>query len=149
MATAKPKALKIPKNLAQVADMLYDVRQRRLAMQKEVDLLAADEAQLREHLINNLPKSEASGIAGKVARAAIEMKEVVEFKAENWPKLYAYIAAEYAAHLKKKDGMQDSAFALLQRRISDGTAKELLEAKVKLPGMKIGKVPTVSLTKIS
>lgn len=73
---ALPKTLKIPANLAQAADLLYVVKKNRLAAQNALKPLVEFESELREHIINTLPKSKAGGIAGKIARATIEKKEV-------------------------------------------------------------------------
>ena len=129
---AEPK-FKIPKALGACADLLYETKNKRLAAQKVVDELAKQESLLKEHLINTLPKGEASGVAGKVARVSIGTKEVPQV--EDWDKLYAYI---------KKTG----SFDLLQRRLSEGSVTERLDAKVKVPGIKLFKATTVSLNKL-
>jgi len=68
--------MKIPRNLAAVADLYKTVRDKRLAIEKEAQKVQNDERQLREHLINNLPKSKIGGISGKVARVEIVTKEI-------------------------------------------------------------------------
>lgn len=138
---AKP-TFKIPKKLAECADRMYTVRHERYAAQKLVDALQAEETALQEHLINNLPKSLASGIAGKVARASIESKTVYRMEQEGagWPKLYAYIVANF----KKNPGV----FALLQRRLGEAAAKEMIEAGTTVPGVVTMDVVTVSLNKL-
>ena len=54
MAT-KAAALKIPKSLAAVADLYYETKERRLAIEREAKKIAEDEALLKQHLIDNLP----------------------------------------------------------------------------------------------
>lgn len=127
--------MKIPKSLAACADLLYKVRQERLAKDKEAAALKAQESALVEHLINNLPKSQASGIAGKVARASIETKVTVSVT--DWDKLYAYIIKN------QKKG----AFALMQRRVSVTAVEEIWHAGKEVPGCTPYRVPTISLTK--
>ena len=138
MATDKPVKFKIPKALAAVADRLYQVREERLSLQKQVDYMAAEEAALRDHLINNLPKSQATGIAGKLIRASIESRTVVVVK--DWDAVYSYILKNG----KKNPGV----FSLLQRRVGDATVKEMWENGKEVPGVEALKVPFVSLTKL-
>ena len=95
---------KIPKTLGACADALYKVRQERLNLQKMVDALSEQETALKDHIINTLPKSEASGVAGKTARVSVVTKEVPQV--EDWDALYKHV-------VKTKH------FELLQRRVSD------------------------------
>lgn len=125
--------MKIPKTLGAVADLLYKTRQARLAKQKEVEALEAEESALKEHIIANLPKSNASGIAGKVARVSVANKS--DYRVTDWSALYKYI--------KKHD-----AFALLQRRLSTESVTEVLEDSKELPGVETIQIPKVSLNKL-
>jgi hypothetical protein len=127
--------MKTPKSLAECADLMYQVREKRLTAQKVVDALAADETQLREHIIQNLPKSNATGISGKLATARIELKRGVQV--EDWSKLYAYV--------KKTSGV--GGFALLQRRVGEAAVKEIWDSGKAVPGVTAIQVPVVSLTK--
>lgn len=142
MATTKKPAAKSaekkftpPKSLASCADMLYKIREERYALNKQVTALEEKEAVLREHLINNLPKSDATGIAGKVARATVESKSIVQVS--DWDKLQAYILK----NAKK------GAFALMQRRISEGAVREIWDSGKEVPGCTSFKVPVVSVVK--
>lgn len=126
-------SLKIPKTIGAVADLLFTTRNKRLALQKQVDALEAEEAALKEHIINTLPKSNASGVAGKLARVSVDTKDVPQV--EDWTAFYKYV--------KKND-----AFELLQRRLTDASVKERLEAGVKLPGIKLFKAVIVHLNKL-
>ena len=65
---ATKKTYKFPKKIGTCADKLYKLRQDRLAQQKIVDALQEEESALKTHIINTLPKSEASGVSGKLAR---------------------------------------------------------------------------------
>lgn len=126
---------KIPKSLATCADMLYTIRETRYKLNKEVDALAEQEAALREHIINNLPKSQATGIAGKLARATIEKKQII--KVDDWDKLQAYIVKN-----AKKGG-----FALLQRRVSESAVREIWDGGKTVPGTSAMDISVVSVTK--
>lgn len=82
------KALKLPKTLAACADALYETKAQRLAAQNEIKPLGEFEKLLKDHLINNLPKSQAEGISGKVSNAKIVRKEVPAIEDER--KFLAY-----------------------------------------------------------
>lgn len=137
MAT-KPAEFKPPKTLAACADQLYNTQQQRYALQKQVEELSKQETILREHLINNLPKSDATGVAGKVARATVKSRDVYVVK--DWDKLYGYITL----NAKKNPGV----WSLLQRRLGEGAAAEIISAGKKLPGVEAGTVPVISLNKV-
>lgn len=128
-----PSKFKIPKRIGDVADLLYRTRAARLAKKKEMEDLQAQETALKNHLIDTLPKSEASGVAGKAARVQILMKQRVGV--EDWDKFYAYI---------KKTG----SFELLQRRPSEAAIKERWEGKKTVPGVAAEAYVDVSVTKI-
>lgn len=141
-----PEGWKAPKTLGLAADKLYETRQKRLALAKEVEALQAEETALKNHLIDNLPKSDSNGIAGKVCRVSVVKKDVA--RAEDWSKIYANIVSDYQKHAKKKDGMQDGAFALLQRRLGEGAVKEAWEAGKVVEGVGKFTVVDVSINKI-
>lgn len=132
MATAKKKVW--PKAMGACADMLYQMRADRLAKKAEVDAMEADEKALKEHIIANLPKSEASGIAGRTARVTVTSDEVPQVK--DWDKFYAHI-------LKTKD------FAYLNRALNKAHATEVRDNTGKLaPGLEMFDVIKVSCTKV-
>jgi len=132
-ATKKEKPIKLPKTVAACADRLYACRLERAQAQKVVDALAKEEAAIKEHLINTLPKGEASGTMGKVAKAYVYTKDVPQVK--DWPKLYAYI-------------VKTKSWDLLQRRLAEGAVNERLADKKKVPGVEIFRAVTVSCTKL-
>jgi hypothetical protein len=86
------KKLVIPKTLAGAADALYTTRADRLAAQNQIKPLTEFEKLLREHIIENLPKSQANGISGKVAKAEIVKRDVPQITDE----------AKFLAYAKKK-----------------------------------------------
>jgi hypothetical protein len=126
----------IPKKLAKVADLLYTTRQRRLEVQKQVDELAKQEGLLREHLIEHLPKSEASGVSGEVANAKVEKKTV--WQVGDWSKFQKYV---------QKTGE----FDLLGRSVSQPALQARYEEaknKMKVPGIVAFEAIKVSCTKV-
>lgn len=130
---AKTKVRSIPGTLAECADLLYETRDERLAEQKKVDEIEAFEKALKAHLIDNLPKSNASGVAGKVANAKIVAKMVPTLK--DWKKLEAHI---------KKTGD----FDLIQHRLSSEAIFSRWEDKKKVPGVEAFQTFSVSVTKV-
>jgi len=61
--------------LGTLADMLYNLKAERSVAQKVVDRLKARENEITEHIINTLPKSNATGVAGKYARVTVSVKD--------------------------------------------------------------------------
>ena len=125
--------MKMPKTLGACADMLYALREKRLEAQKAVDAMQAEETALKEHIINQLPKSDASGVSGKVARVAVSTREIP--RVEDWEKFHEYVR-------KTKQ------FDLLQRRAADAAVKERWEAGEQIPGVGRFTVVTVSVNKV-
>lgn len=123
MATAA--ALKIPKTPGAAADMWWTLRQKRLAAQRVVDELQKQETALAEHLINTLPKSDATGVTGKLINVRVVTQTVP--KVEDWDKLYKYI--------QKQSAKDPGVWSLLQRRVNDSTVKEIWEAGKAVPGV--------------
>ena len=132
-APEKVQEANLTRQLAAAADALYQARVKRLALQKEVDNIAKEEARHREFIIENLSKSQAGGIKGRVARAELKTKRVVRI--ENWDEFSAFV-------------LKNKRLDLLQRRPSDAAIEELWEARKKVPGAEPFDVVSVSCTKI-
>jgi hypothetical protein len=124
---------KFPKALGACADKLFELRNKRLEMQKAVDLVAKEESALKTHIIDNLPKSQASGVAGKLARVSITSKEIPQVK--DWTVFYEYVR-------KTKQ------FDLMQRRLSDGAVKDRLDEGINIPGVELFNAVSVSINKL-
>lgn len=135
MAAKKP-ALKIPKSVAAAADMYWEMNQKRLAMQREVDAIEADEKALKEHLINAIPKSQATGVAGKFARVTVVTKDVPTVT--DWDAFYGHVAKN-----KAKGG-----FALLGRRLSDTAIREIWDSGKQVPGVGHFTAVTLSVSRV-
>lgn len=134
MATASK--LKIPKSLAACADLYYKTRQERLAIEKSAETLKADEAALKDHLINNLPKSDATGVAGKLCRVSVQTKSVPQVA--DWDLFYAHVAKNRA-----KGG-----FALLNRAVNAAAVKEIWDAGKEVPGVAHFNAVVLSVNKV-
>lgn len=120
-------------DLAKMADAYYETRQRRLAMQKDVDKLQEQETALRKSLIDYLSESEAEGVAGATCRVQLTKKEVPSVT--DWDAFFSYVAARRQ-------------FDLLQRRVSDTAVKQRWEDGKKIPGVEKFQVTDLSVRKL-
>lgn len=131
--SSKDVKYKFPKSMGLCADRYYELRQERLAAQKVVDKIEAEEKAFKQYIIDNLPKSEASGIAGKLCRVSVSVKDIPQI--ENDEEFFKYI---------KKTGR----FDLMQRRLSDASIKEIWESGKEVPGIKHFGAVTLSVNKL-
>lgn len=128
-----PDKFKIPKNMAEVADLAYQLREERLRVQRETEAIGKLESRLKEHLIQNLPKSAASGVSGKVANAKISTEVVPHIDDK----------AKFLAHVKKTGD-----FSLITAGMNSAAIKERWDNKKKVPGIGEFTIVKVSLTKV-
>ena len=131
---ATKKTFKFPKTMGTCADKLYALRQKRLDMQKAVDEVAAEERALKQYIIDNLPKSEASGVQGKTARVTVVVKEEPQIKDHEAFRKYLNRSKRF-----------DLAYKL---RPSAPAIRELWEEGKDIPGVEKFNVVTVSLNKV-
>lgn len=124
---------KFPKTLGACADRVYELRQKRLDAQKIVDAIEEEEKALREHIINTLPKSETTGVAGKLARVTVVTKQVPQVK--DWNLFYAYVK-------------KNNAWDLMQRRLAAAAVTERWEAGKKVAGVEAFTAVTLSVNKV-
>lgn len=130
--TTAPK-FKFPKTMGACADLVYELRNKRLTAQKVAEAIETEEKALREHIINSLPKSQTTGVAGKVARVTVTSKDIPQV--EDWPKFYAYV-------------VKNKAFDMMQRRLSTEAVQSRLDEGKKVAGVKVFKAVTLSINKI-
>ena len=131
MATEK-KTFPIPKTEAQVADRWITLMDKRLALQKEVNAIEEEEKFLKAHIIDTLPRSRATGIAGKLVQVNIVDKvrgEIADYDA----------FCEYVAKNRKK-----GTFALLNRTLNTKSLSEYWAVGKEVPG--VSQVPYKSLS---
>ncbi len=143
---AKPKPFVPPKNLATCGDLLYATRQERLVVQKDVELYKERESILKEKLIRELPKGDASGVAGKLARVSISTDKVPSLK--DWDKLCRWVLAQSAAHKRKKTGLELEPFAVFTRALSNEFIKDHWDKGIEVNGVEPFTVVKVSVNKI-
>lgn len=139
MAT-KPTARKVPKTLAACADTLYSTRQERLELKRGVDALEAYEKAIKEHLIQTLPKGQATGTRGKLASVYVENKEIPQIKdpAKFWK--------WFGSQLTKNPDV----VGMLSVKLLEGAVAEYQSAnKSKLPpGVEFFTTPVVRMNKV-
>lgn len=131
---ATEKKFRFPRTMGKCADKLYELRQQRLSMQKEVDAVAAEERALKQHIIDNLPKSEASGVQGQTARVTVVVKEEPQVKDQDAFRKYLNRSKRF-----------DLAYKL---RPSGPAIREMWEDGKEIPGVEKFNVVTVSLNKV-
>jgi hypothetical protein len=122
-----------PKVLGKLADELYSLREAKAKLNKQVAKLEEREGVVRETLIENLPKSSATGVSGQRANAKVVTKQ--EPQAKDWPTIYKWI-------LKTKD------FSVLNRAVNRASVRERWEDGRKVPGIEPFTVVSVSVTAI-
>jgi hypothetical protein len=131
---SKPKpSTKIPGTLGACADLLYTTRQTRLTEGKTLKEYEETEKVLKDHLIATLPKSDANGVSGRVARVTIVSKAVPVV--EDWDAFYAFVR-------------KAKRFDLLQRRLNDEAVKEMWDNNKTIPGVGVFNAVGVSVNKI-
>ena len=123
----------LPKKLGTCVDRLYTLREERKTLQGKIDAIKEKETEIKEHLIANLDKQDAQGVAGKKAKASITKQTVATPK--DWDKFYQYL------HKTKS-------YALMQRRLNDKACRELWEDGKTIPGVEPFNVLKVNVRKV-
>lgn len=130
----------IPPTIGRCADLYHDVRELRLAMEKEVEEIRARETELQEHIIANLSTGDDTGAAGLKYRAQLVVKRK--------PRLLTGEAGDgwgiFTSWVRKNDF-----FHMLQKRINEAAIQDWMEAEQRIaPGTEMVNVKTISVTKI-
>lgn len=133
-SVAKGKKLKIPKGSAQAADLWYAVREFRLEEAKRVKAIQDIESQLRQHLIDTIPKSLATGVSGKRVQVQIIQKEVLAVQDNDAFMKYAH-----------RKGNED----LLVERPNSKAVEDRIEAGKKIPGVGYNKFADIKYKSLS
>ena len=125
--------VKMPKTLGACADLYFQTREKRLAAEKIATAIKADENAIADHLIQLMPNSDASQVAGKTAYVKRQVKKVAQVK--DWDAF-----GKYVFKTKRLD--------LLQRRVSDAAVKDLIDAGKEVPGVEFFTVVSLSTGKV-
>lgn len=124
-AAKKHTGIKLPKNIAEVADLYKKTRDDRLAAQKAVEEMAKQESVLYNYLIDHLSASNTEGVQGKLARVAIVTRTVPVFDSEDEK------AREKFFKFARKAGNE----GLLTESMNAAAVKERWEAGKTVPGI--------------
>lgn len=130
---AKPAVIKMPKTIGSCADRLYDLKAQMSALNKQLEALDTERKKIQEHVINELPKSNATGVSGKKANVRVTTKEVPQV--HDWEAFYGYVRKT-----KRTD--------LMQRRLSEASISEIIDSGKAVPGVQLFKAVSISLTKV-
>lgn len=122
----------IPKTIGACADKLYKLREKRYELSRQIKEIEAEEAELKEYIINNLNKQESAGVSGKIANVRVKAENVPVV--EDWEAFYKYVA-------------RTKSFDMLQRRINTKAVRERIEDKKDFASKAgIGSFTTVSVS---
>lgn len=140
MATTSRKAAAapvIPKTVGGLVDMIYQLQESRLVLQREVDALEEKEKALIEHLRESAQKQDLDGAMGKLAKVKLGKQLVPTIDAENggWDKFWAYVFKTKQTNL-------------VQKRLTTKACQELWDEGKTIPGVKKFERDTISITKI-
>lgn len=130
----KADKFKMPAKVGDAIDLLYQVREIRLAAQKEVDLAQEGETKIAAYIQNSF---DAAGLeSAKGTLASFSKTKKVVYKITDWLKTKAWL---------KKTGR----FELLQQRVTPTICQELWDDKKPVPGIDRMEISAYSLNKVS
>lgn len=109
-------------SLAELIDQLYVKRQRRIADQKAVDALKAEEDAMSAQILEALRGMNAWGHSGSVGQVTRSVKSKPDTDNADWPAVYAHIQAT-------------GEFDLLHKRLSDTACRARWEQGDEIPGI--------------
>lgn len=132
MATAKIE-YKFPKTAGACADKFYELREKRLAAEKIAAAIESEEKAFKAHLIDTIPKSDATGVAGKLCRVSVVVKAVPQVK--DWDAFHKYV-------------QKNNAWDMLGKTISKEAITSRLDDKKKLPFIEMFNTVSLSVNKL-
>lgn len=127
-------AKKLPKSLGACVDIYHAKRAERLAANKLVEAMKAEEAAIVNHIIDNLSKKDEGGAVGKLYKGIVVTEDVPQV--DDWEAFYKYI---------KKTG----SFDLLNRAINAASVRARWDAGKVIPGMTKFTAVKLSVTKVA
>lgn len=131
------KALAAATSLGAMVDLLKDVQEARLELNREAKEIEALESKVKQYFVQELPKQKgtgATGIAGKRFRVQLKDKTSYSVGADS-EAFYAYVK-------------KNNAFDLLTRAVSAPAVEARLNAGKQIPGLSVFKYKSISLTKV-
>jgi len=128
----KADKFKMPSKVGDAIDLLYQVREIRLAAQKEVDMAQEGETKIATYVQNCFDASGLESAKGNLASFS-KTKKIV-YKIVDWAKTKAWL---------KKTGQLE----VLQQRVTPTVCQELWDDKKPVPGIDRMEIPGYSLNK--
>lgn len=127
------KGAPVPASLGACGDLLHDVRELRLAMQKQVDAIEARERELKDHIINMVTPTDPGAVGRRyVTKVTTTAVPIIE----DW--------GVFCSWIRKNDR-----FDMLQKRLSTDAVNAVQNAEKRLlPGLNILNKKDVSITKL-
>jgi hypothetical protein len=126
--------VKFPKTLGECIDQLYELRAKRLAGQKAVDLVKAEEAEYENHILATFSKSDLRGAKGDLATAGV--KRTTVYNITDWDLYTKWIDA-------------NQAWDCLQKRLASTAIAARFDNGEEIPGVESFEKVSLSLTKAS
>lgn len=115
------------------ADMLYKLKDRISEAKQKVDELDSERKELEAWLIDNLPKTDTTGVSGKLATVRVVTK--VKPTVTDWDAFYKHIS-------------RTKSWEFLQKRLGEKAIQERWDAGKVIPGVGEYNAVTISLTKV-
>lgn len=133
----------LPVNLGRCVDLYHDVRSARLLMAKEVERIAKREAEIRDHLIQNIHRQQDSaGIVGLRYMAKHVEKVTYRFTAADEERSAGW--GIFTSWVRKNDF-----FHMIQKRINETAVAEYVANEQRIPpGLEQLRIPEISVTKV-
>lgn len=133
----------MPPSIGRCADLYHDIRDLRLAMDKEVSAIKARETEVKNHIIDSLSVSDDTGAAGLKFRAQLttKSKPILSSASDDLPSGGWGV---FCSWVRKNDR-----FDMLQKRLADKAVLDFYEEDGRLPpGIEKMTVKDVSITKV-
>lgn len=126
---------KFPPDVGAAIDLLYAMRAKRLALEKDVEAMKQDEASLKAYIIQGLQSVKLQSGRGAIATGSIRPKHYCRVADGGWPKFWAW-------------ARRDAGGNYVEKRAASTAVLEYLDVSKKgVPGVETGSVLDLSLTK--
>lgn len=136
----------MPANLGRCVDLYHDIRALRLSMEKEVKEVQQREAEIREHLIQNLHKSDDGGAVGMRYMARRVTKTTYRIGSEQ-PDDFGQVTSGWGIFTSWV--RKNNAFHFIQKRLNETSVADFIAKEGRLPpGVDKIDVPEISVTKV-
>lgn len=127
------KPQKYPKALGACIDLVYELREQRLAIEKEVEAMKAEEEKIKLHISESFNQTGLDAAKGKLGQASTSI--IVLPKAEDWTLIHKHI---------QKTGD----FDLLHKALTAAACAERWDAGIVIPGISQFKKKKINISKV-